>query len=265
MRIDIHTHVYPPRIAPQVLAQIKAELGFPAVLSGVADDLLRHLDENGFDAAVVLGVAPAPRLVERTNEWLRDLAAEHPRLIPFGSIHPDYPQPEAEVARLCQWGFKGLKVHPLIQQVEPDDPRWYRIYEALPPGFVVLFHAGYGTAEGHNRSTPQQMAKVHRDFPHLRMIIAHWGGLDQQDAVWEHLVGQDVYFDTSCPPGLSQFAPEYLTRFIQAHGAERILFGTDSPFGHIAREAEVIAGLPLPASAKDDILGGSAQRLLEGR
>ncbi len=49
----------------------------------------------------------------------------------------------------------------------------------------MLFHAGYDTADKHNRSTPQQLARVRRDFPYLRMIIAHWGGVDQQEAVWE--------------------------------------------------------------------------------
>jgi hypothetical protein len=262
MRIDFHTHVYPDPIAPQVVAQIQAELGLSAVISGKAGDLLLHLDEQGFDAAVVLGVAPMPRLVERTNQWLRDLAAAHPRLIPFATLHPDYPDYEAELARLQEWGFRGLKVHPLIQHAEPDDPRWYRIYAAVPADFLVLFHAGFGTAEKHNRSTPQQLAGVRRDFPHLRMIIAHWGGVDQQDAVWEHLIGQDIYFDTSCPPGLDQFAPDYLMRFIRAHGAERILFGSDSPFGHTGKDATAIAALPLGAQTAD-ILGGNARRLLK--
>src|SRR3970040_1752948 len=90
IRIDIHTYVYPDPVAPQVVGQIQAELGLSPVISGRAGDLLRHLDEEGFDAAVVLGVAPVPRLVERTNQWLRDLAAAHPRLIPFAPLPTDY-------------------------------------------------------------------------------------------------------------------------------------------------------------------------------
>ena len=51
--------------------------------------------------------------------------------------------------------------------------------------------------------------------------------------------------------------------FVKIFGAEKILFGTDSPWTSQKTSIEFIKNLPLSDDDKDKILGGNAQRLLK--
>jgi predicted TIM-barrel fold metal-dependent hydrolase len=53
-----------------------------------------------------------------------------------------------------------------------------------------------------------------------------------------------------------------MERMIKKHGAERVLFGTDSPWTRADEETERIASLDLPRSDIDKILCGNAISLL---
>src|SRR5690606_39114933 len=134
---------------------------------------------------------------------------------------------------------------------------WMAMYGRLPDGFVVLFHGG-------DPATPRRVAQVASTFPQLRIVAAHLGDLDDPLSadVWEHLVGRPVYLDTSAPPGLSRVPRSHLEQLVEAHGAQRILFGTDSPFAHQGHDRAVIESLAISPAAKEAILGRNAQELL---
>ncbi len=52
-------------------------------------------------------------------------------------------------------------------------------------------------------------------------------------------------------------------RFLTAFGAERILFGTDSPWGSQGESAAFIKNLPqVTAEDKEKIFNGNAERIL---
>ena len=61
MRIDVHTHVWPDRIASIALDSMTRDLGFEAVAANTVDSLKAHMRESGVDKSVVLG------LVERAD------------------------------------------------------------------------------------------------------------------------------------------------------------------------------------------------------
>ena len=54
-----------------------------------------------------------------------------------------------------------------------------------------------------------------------------------------------------------------MTDIIKAHGADKILFGTDSPWAHQQTELANIRSLPLSRKDIDAILGGNARKLLK--
>lgn len=260
MRIDIHNHMWPDKIAAQVVAGVNEDLGYPPALNGTAAELEAAMARGGIDKAVILGVAMRADLTPKTNDWLKTLPDHY---IPFGSIHPDYADKAAEVERLKQMGFKGIKVHSLFQGMRPDDERLLPIYDTVGEDMVVLFHAGMGSVEKGNDSPPSTLLRIRKLFPRLKMIIAHWGGVDQQDAVKELLWGEPVWFDTSCPPAFSEAYPnDHLVQFVRTVGAERILFGSDSPFADPARELEALHRLPLTSGELEAIAGENARRLL---
>ena len=55
---------------------------------------------------------------------------------------------------------------------------------------------------------------------------------------------------------------EQFVRFVRKFGAQRLLFGTDSPWQSQTDAVAAIRALPLSQEEQDGILGGNAQKLL---
>jgi len=92
------------------------------------------------------------------------------------------------------------------------------------------------------------------------IIAAHLGGHDQWDDVEEYLVGTSIYLDTSM--GFEYYPTEQFLRIVKNHGADKILFATDSPWSNAGAEIECLKNLPLSDAEKALILGENAKRLL---
>ena len=62
-----------------------------------------------------------------SNQWVCDLAREHPELIPFVGVDPGILSPEEMEAHVREmvrdYGAKGVKVHPVSQGFYMHDPR----------------------------------------------------------------------------------------------------------------------------------------------
>ena len=227
MFIDIHTHAYHPKIADKVLAQLEGHYGIPPVGTGQVDDLLARAKKAGLDRVVVLNAATAPAQVVPANNWAIHVHREYPEVIAFGTLHPGYPDYERELDRLWRNGIKGIKFHPDFQGFRLDDRKLWPIFEALSGRFTVMLHVGDRLPPEENNSCPAKVAAILRDFPGLTVIAAHMGGYLHWSHVIEHLLGKDVYVDTSST--LSFIDDDTLRRIVDGHPRERILFGSDYP------------------------------------
>jgi hypothetical protein len=219
------------------------------------------MDAAGIDAAVIAPIATKPSQVESINNFVTE--NRHERIIPFGSIHPDYEGIEAELERAAERGIKGIKLHPDYQLFYPNEERLspiYRSCEAL--NLPILFHAGddVGIATpGHG--LPRLFAKTFDRFPGLRAILAHLGGWEMWDQAYKFIAGRDtIFLDTSYIEGFID--EERLYAIIEKHGAEKIVFGTDSPWGSLEKHISFIKGLSLSDEAKEAIFHTNAEGLL---
>jgi len=86
------------------------------------------------------------------------------------------------------------------------------------------------------------------------------GGYRCWEGVERYLVGREVYFDTSY--SMADLGPEAITALIKAHGPERVLFATDSPWTDQSAELAAIRALPFTEAEIEAITGGNAVRLL---
>jgi len=81
-----------------------------------------------------------------SSEEIADQAAEYADvLIPFGSVDPHAGKAAVSRARrlVTEHGVRGFKFHPSLQAFEPNDVRYYPLYEALQELQVpALFHTG---------------------------------------------------------------------------------------------------------------------------
>ena len=100
------------------------------------------------------------------------------------------------------------------------------------------------------------------------LIFAHLGGsLDVREAE-KHLVGQNCYIDISCSFNdigtLSKTTDEDIVRVIRNHGADKILFATDSPWNGQKEYIDRFRSLNgLSDIEKEMILGKNAKTLLD--
>jgi predicted TIM-barrel fold metal-dependent hydrolase len=257
--VDFHTHAFPDALAPAAIAALKAQGNIPAYYDGTVGGLIESMDRAGTDVSVVQPVATKPGQVRSINDWAASLSDE--RIVPFGAMHPDLEDPRAEVARMAGMGLRGFKMHPEYQDFELHESRMERVYEAAAEhGMIVLFHAGGDVAFDTSKGTPSAFASVLDDWPGLRAVLAHLGGFREWPGVTEHLAGRDVLLDTAYT--LGHLRDEDFVAIVRAHGAHRVMFGSDGPWTDSAGELEHMRRLGFTQDELDAILGGNAAHLL---
>ena len=280
MVIDFHTHTFPDAIAASTLKKLSGVSHSAPFTDGTGAGLAASMAEAGVDLSVVLPVATSPRQVRHINEAaaLANRRAGETGLFSFGCIHPDCENWREELDRIAALGLKGVKLHPVYQGVDLDDPRYLRILtRAGELGLVAVTHAGVdiGYPDAAN-CLPRVLLRAVRQAGPVKLVAAHMGGWKRWEEALELLADTSVYLDTSFSTGLiaplddGYYTPEQLrlldgegfVRMVRGFGAERILFGTDSPWSGQRESVEWLRALPLADGEKDAILGGNARRLL---
>lgn len=223
-------------------------------------NLARAMDRYGVEAAVALPVAPNTTL----EDLLRATQADR-RLVPFGSFDFTAPDIRGQALRQLNAGARGFKLHPILQRVPPDGQQTREALSALPAGTVVLLHTGeanyYPSKDAHLQAPEygrvEGAAALCRGFPELAFIAAH-GGLRQFQEFITLLPGlPNVHADTTF------LSPEGIRALIDAFGAERVLFGSDWPYGFQRTALQCVrAACRGKENGLEAILAGNAARLL---
>lgn len=257
--VDVHTHVFPDALAPGAISALEAAGDLHALYDGTVAGLVASMDRTGVDVSVTQPVATKPGQVASINDWAATTASEG--IVPFGAMHPAFPNPAEEIARMVSLGLRGFKLHPEHQSFSPDDPRMGPIYEAaIETGAIVLFHAGADVIHPTVHGTPVAFAAMLDRWPGLNAILAHLGGFLQWDDVSRLLAGRNVWLDTAYT--LGHLSDEEWVALVRAHGADRVLFGSDGPWTDPAREVEHMRRVGLDDAELTAIFGGNAERLL---
>ncbi len=262
--LDFHNHIFPENVARKIIDSVKKEKGFMPYGDGTVSGLLKEMKRSGVKESLILAVAVSPDLVKETNSWI--IKQKGNGLVPIGSIHPFYEAYKEEVKRLKDGGIKGVKFNSLFQGFSPDDERAFPLYEEIiREGMFMIFHSGPGLLAKENEeilATPERIARVLNIFPKISMVVAHFGGAQMTEEAKKHLLGRDIYIDTSYPPGLCFQPKEWTIDLIERHDPERILFGTDTPFARQKEDIEYLLSLSISDDLKEKILWKNGRELL---
>ena len=277
MIIDFHAHTFPDKIADAALSKLRAASHTISFTNGTASGLRESMKEASIDWSVVLPVATNPLKVESIND-LSAALTERDGLVYFGCIHPDMENPKEEIARIARMGLKGIKIHPVYQGVDIDDLRFLRILDAAAEhNLIVVTHNGDDIGfPGVVHCTPQMTRNALKQVGSVKLVLAHMGGWKNWESVADALLDTSVYLDTAFSLGaLVQSEPRHYSpeeerllseedfcALVRAFGAQRILFGTDSPWSDQKKEVEAISVLPLTADEKKRIFSENAKQLL---
>lgn len=282
MIIDFHTHTFPDRLAGRAVSQLAHNARIRNFLDGTTDDLRRSMANAGIDYSVLLPVVTKPEQQAAVNQIAVELDRrfQETGLISFGGIHPDNEDYRRILRDLARNGIRGIKLHPVFQRTCLDDIRYLRIIsQACEQDLIVLVHAGYDISNPdlEYSSVPRILSMLDAVKP-PRLVLAHMGGWNCWTETEEQLVGKEIWLDTSFSllplhhildtaqteetDHRYQLSPEQFLRMVRKHGTDRILFGSDSPWGSQAETLDALRGSGLTDGELRAVLGGNAARLL---
>ena len=260
MIIDFHTHCFPDKIAGKAIDSLSKAAALIPQADGTANGLLNSMKENKVDVSVVLSIATTPHQMESVNNFAAELN-KTPRLIGFGSVHPDAENVLDELERIAGLGLKGVKFHPEYQNFNVDDLKMRPIYKKISQlGLITVFHAGvdYGFAAPY-KCMPDAMARALKWFD-SPVIAAHWGGIMCHEEVIKHLCGLPIYFDVSF--GYGTVALPMIKKIVEKHGTDKLMFGSDSPWHRPTDDMRVLDALELDKNEINKICCLNAAKLL---
>ncbi|GAB3805464.1 amidohydrolase family protein [Micromonospora zhanjiangensis] len=238
---------------------------------GAIADYYRGIDIScvvfAVDSESATGRTPVP------SEEIAELAAEHADvMIPFGSVDPWRGAVALRSARrlIERYGVKGFKFHPSTQGFEPNDTRFYPLYEVIQSaGLPVVFHTGQTGIGAKMRggggirlkySNPMLLDDVAADFPDLTIIMAHPSVPWQDEGLAVALHKQNVYMD------LSGWSPKYfepkLVTYVKRMLTDKVMFGSDYPLITPQRWLTDFAGLGIDEDATRKVVKDNALRVL---
>ena len=261
MLIDFHTHCFPDKIAGKAIDKLAdASGGLQPHTDGTLAGLRASMKRHGVDVSVVLSIATNAHQQQSVNDFAAALN-QNDDIVAFGSVFPDSEDALDELERIKERGLKGVKLHPDYQGFFVDDEKYKPLYRKISElGLITVFHAGwdYGFAPPYG-ATPERMAKA-LDWFSSPVVAAHWGGINCNEGVLKYLCGRDVYFDVSF--GYSMMPRYFAEKILEAHGADRMLFGTDSPWHTAAMERRLLDTIGVRGADREKIDCGNAKRLL---
>lgn len=270
MVVDVHTHFFPDRLARKTIGELegRTDHAITAVSTGTLDSLLADMIRQRIDFAVTCPIATKPNQFEtilRSALAIRD--GEHGReaarrIIPFASIHPVDEARFIHLQTIAESGVRGIKLHPYYQPCVIDSPAMLEFFRCCRDlRLVVQCHCGFDIGfPRENICGPERVAHVMREVSGLRLIAAHLGGWRQWECVAEHLVGTDVFLDTSILP--PDHSDDKAINVLRNHPPEKLLYATDWPWLSFQQGLEYLDKGGFTTAQLEAVKGGNAAQLL---
>jgi len=220
------------------------------------DEILKIYDEYGVVKACVSHWLIVYDPVEANKEVYKAVR-EHPdRLIGFAVVAPRFGKSAIEdIDRcVCDYGMKGLKVHPSAHGFYVDSKLMDPVMErAVKYDIPVLFHS-----EDDQYSHPRLLGNLATRFPKAKIIVGHMGMGAWLEAIWVAKEHEQMYLDTT------NMVTEFLalTTAVEVLGEHRIVWGTDLPGLLVGAELAKVTHARISESAKDRILYHNMASLL---
>jgi predicted TIM-barrel fold metal-dependent hydrolase len=261
--IDFHAHAFPDSLADRAIAHLEKEGTAKAFLDGRVSSLLASMDSAGIGRAVVCSIATKPDQFAPILNWSRQIASA--RIVPLPSVHPKGPDPVGKARLVAQAGLPGIKLHPYYQDFELDDPALFHFFRVLEQiGLLVVCHTGFDFAFPRDRKAdPVRVVRLLDKFPNLKFVTTHIGAWEDWDEVERHLLGKPIYMEISM--SLEQLGLTRGRELLAAHPADRILFGSDSPWTSQSETLRLARALDLDPERERLLLGENARALLASR
>ncbi|MFI5421731.1 MAG: amidohydrolase family protein [Nitrososphaerales archaeon] len=234
-KIDLHAHI--------------GDFGGWANVSCTDEKLVASMDLYGVEKAAVYFT---------DNDLVRKAVQKYPDKL-VGCIWPDpHDSFASEKVRtaLTEWKFKGVKLHPLFQAFLPNDEIVHPIMEEAGKARVpVLIHTGHSPF-----SLPWSVGELAENFPDVKIVMLHMGdghGLYIQAAINVAKRYDNLFLETSAMPMANK-----IREAMDVVGKDRVMYGSDIPFGNPSVEIAKATTLDLPDEDFERYFYLNAKKLL---
>ncbi|MCP4246165.1 MAG: amidohydrolase [bacterium] len=207
----------------------------------------RHLAAcEPVDKTFVLGFESAYLDASIPNDQVADYVRLHPgKLIGFAGVDPAAPSEavEAVIRAHDELGMRGLSLAPAAQDFHPTASRACEIYEAaVEKGLPILFHSGphFAPRCKLEYARPLLLDEVAREFPTLKIVIAHLGYPWIDETLVLLAKHANVYSDISRLLHQPWRAYQALLSAYQYGVIDRLLFGSGFPYTSAANCIEAL-------------------------
>jgi len=213
-------------------------------------ELLHQAELSGVEKIVIFPFPSTAIEDERINDKVLELGKKNGKFIPYYYIPEDLrPIPKER-------NFYGGKWH-WVRGVQDCSSNYHVLEDPVLDSFIEASEkVGLPIVFEEELVFTEAFVKRTRD---LKIIIPHLGmlGGNPLDFLETFKQRENVFFDTALA------GTEAIMRFIEKIGKERILFGSDIPFGTMKRELEKILSLPIGGDEKEWILSKNLKRLVK--
>lgn len=190
------------------------------------ESILGNMNRHGIDGAVIQPAICRPYIEDtrKLHDEIHTLCMQKPGLLyGLASINPHFRREDYDnEAKRCmnELGFIGLKLTPIGHAVNPLSKDGLHVIEvAARLGVAVMIHTGLGIPD----SDPAKIFRIAKDFPGLKLIMAHAGmNFYTQQAIDIAMEFENVYLE---PSGAGINATKAI---IDAVGVNKVMFSTDT-------------------------------------
>ena len=158
---------------------------------------------------------------------------------------------------VIEGNINGVK---LLGEMNAADKRLEPLAAFLEENDIpLLFHCSYKTVlKGYSESDPSEIACLARKFPKLRITMAHLRCCGFRGV-------QDIKKLPNVSVDIAGSYPEdggYLDYALKELGPDRILFGSDYPYGNMVTHMSRAYSLEMETEVREKLLGGNAVNFL---
>ena len=244
--IDGHTHFAGPR------------KGFQP---NTVEEFTTIMDRNGIDAVVTCAPYSSigkDRTYDEANEFLAKSTEEAGgRIIPFMRVNPHLQENAlSSIKKGAKQGFRGIKFHPRNEAfaVNSEELAFPIAELAVKLGMPILIHTGEPDTYGY--AQPTLVGDLADSFPDLTLVVGHMGKRLCEDAICVARWFDNIILETSFR------SHRDIARAVRRVGADRVVYGSDTPFGIPEVEMLKIRVADITAEEKRMVLGDNMARIL---
>jgi len=229
------------------------------------EELLKRMEKAGVDKAVTWLQPPYMRRLDKANEYVHASMKKHPdRILGFGWVDPylGVEKAKKDVKKyISEYGFYGIKLNGAQNNFFIDDPQLSLplIEEIAETGKPLALHVG---ADAHDRTNPFRIAKIAEEFPKLRILMVHMGGVAFDDLTNAAIEVAQKHLNLALIGSGVRTTP--ILKAIKTLGSSRVCFGSDTPFElmnvEVARYQAILGDLP--ERDRFNVMAGNMAKML---